>query len=359
VIFNNKISFLNALLDQFYSGMHIRVDQNYDPIRYSRDGIDHSNTYPVAIYRDFLKFVILNHEKLFQAYELYEDDASREKFIEVLLYRMLGHPHYKLYTNTREHWAKREILNQLETRPSSLQYNGLWWGKLNHYQDIHFEDEKINYDGWDYNVLWTFAYKQYYFDNGEVRIRPEEGDYLIDGGACFGETSLAFATSAGKTGKVFLLEVLKNHLDIILYNLNQNPSLLNRAAIIPFALSDVVNLNAIPAQTQNLISPGFRIKSEDLDIIPTVTIDYLFETEKIPKLDFIKLDIEGYELQALQGAEQTIKKFRPKLAISLYHKYEDLYKIPVYIKELDLGYKLYFEHYTIFNEETVLYAIAE
>ncbi len=71
---------------------------------------------------------------------------------------------------------------------------------------------------------------------------------------------------------------------------------------------------------------------------------------------FIKMDIEGSELSALRGAQNTIRKFRPKLAISIYHKPEDVIEIPTYIMELNPDYKLTIRHYTSLDNETVLYA---
>lgn len=72
---------------------------------------------------------------------------------------------------------------------------------------------------------------------------------------------------------------------------------------------------------------------------------------------FIKMDIEGSELEALKGCRETIKKYRPRLAICVYHKKEDLIEIPSYIKELVPEYKLYIRHYSNDAGETVLYAI--
>jgi hypothetical protein len=71
------------------------------------------------------------------------------------------------------------------------------------------------------------------------------------------------------------------------------------------------------------------------------------------------MDVEGFELKALKGASSTIAKFRPKLAISLYHKPEDFFEIPIYLKSYYPFYRLYLDHYTIHAEETVLYAIAD
>jgi hypothetical protein len=73
-------------------------------------------------------------------------------------------------------------------------------------------------------------------------------------------------------------------------------------------------------------------------------------------VDFIKMDIEGGELSALLGAAQTIKRFHPTLAISGYHKVEDMIMLPALIRGLDPGYRLYLEHYTIHQEETVIFA---
>lgn len=69
------------------------------------------------------------------------------------------------------------------------------------------------------------------------------------------------------------------------------------------------------------------------------------------------MDIEGAELAALQGGAETIKRYKPKLAISIYHKPEDIIEIPIYIKSLVPEYKLYIRHYTNMYAETILYAI--
>lgn len=75
------------------------------------------------------------------------------------------------------------------------------------------------------------------------------------------------------------------------------------------------------------------------------------------RVTFIKMDVEGAELAALQGAQHVIRKQHPKLAICVYHKPEDIIDIPSYILSLDPGYRLFLRHYSPFEDETVLYAI--
>lgn len=73
---------------------------------------------------------------------------------------------------------------------------------------------------------------------------------------------------------------------------------------------------------------------------------------------YIKMDIEGAELAALKGAEKIIRENRPKLAVCLYHNPQDLFEIPLYIKELNPDYKLFVYHHNVFGHtETVLYAV--
>jgi len=77
----------------------------------------------------------------------------------------------------------------------------------------------------------------------------------------------------------------------------------------------------------------------------------------IDSLKYIKLDIEGFEKQALMGAKKTIAQHKPKLAICLYHHIEDLWEIPYLIKKFNKNYKFYIRHYTNFLFDTICYAI--
>lgn len=72
---------------------------------------------------------------------------------------------------------------------------------------------------------------------------------------------------------------------------------------------------------------------------------------------YIKMDIEGAELEALKGAKNIIKSQRPKLAICLYHRPQDFFEIPLYIKKIYPDYKLFCHHHSYDFTETVLYAV--
>ncbi len=77
------------------------------------------------------------------------------------------------------------------------------------------------------------------------------------------------------------------------------------------------------------------------------------------KADFIKMDIEGAELNALKGAEKTIREYHPILAICAYHKREDLIELSEYIKSLYPGYRFFLRAYGgPYSIELVLYAVA-
>jgi hypothetical protein len=89
-----------------------------------------------------------------------------------------------------------------------------------------------------------------------------------------------------------------------------------------------------------------------------VTIDDFVADRGLARLDLIKTDIEGAEMGALRGAEQTLRRFRPNLALSVYHKDSDFVEMPGYLEGLNLGYRFYLDHFTIYGEETVLFATA-
>lgn len=75
------------------------------------------------------------------------------------------------------------------------------------------------------------------------------------------------------------------------------------------------------------------------------------------EITFIKMDIEGAEVKALQGAKEIIKASKPKLAICVYHAPSHLWRIPLFIKSLVPEYKIYLRHHTRLEYETVCYAV--
>ena len=71
----------------------------------------------------------------------------------------------------------------------------------------------------------------------------------------------------------------------------------------------------------------------------------------------IKMDVEGFEREAIWGASQTIARYSPKLMIALYHRNEDIFEIPLLIKSINPNYKLYIRHQLYIPAwETNLYA---
>ena len=72
---------------------------------------------------------------------------------------------------------------------------------------------------------------------------------------------------------------------------------------------------------------------------------------------YIKMDIEGSEMEALKGCKKIIQQYKPKLSICIYHNAEDLFDIPIMIKEMCQDYKLFIRQYANSRFETVCYAI--
>lgn len=89
-------------------------------------------------------------------------------------------------------------------------------------------------------------------------------------------------------------------------------------------------------------------------VVQIDTLDHLFERETVT---FLKMDIEGMECAALQGAKNLIQTMHPKLAICTYHSNADMVWVPKLILELDPTYTLYFRHYSHALPETICYAV--
>lgn len=108
----------------------------------------------------------------------------------------------------------------------------------------------------------------------------------------------------------------------------------------------------------NNIEEGCKITEEGNVKIKADTLDNLVGVQG-EKVTYIKMDVEGSELETLKGAENIITCYKPRLAISIYHSDKDMIEIIEYIRKKYPFYKLYIRHYTQFYADTVLYAISK
>ena len=138
-------------------------------------------------------------------------------------------------------------------------------------------------------------------------------------------------------------------------NFSRNPELADRITIVPFAVwgtsGEIMNF----ADS----GPGSHLSSNGGVLVETISIDDFIDTNEVSKIDFIKMDIEGSEANAIKGAANSIRRFKPKLAISAYHKIDDLLTLPSLIRRIEPSYEFFLEHYTVHQEETVLYAVSK
>lgn len=88
-----------------------------------------------------------------------------------------------------------------------------------------------------------------------------------------------------------------------------------------------------------------------------ITTGMLDEIAGDRRITFIKMDIEGAEKEALIGARNIIRNQKPKLAVSIYHKKEDIWELPELLLEINPEYQFYLRHYSLRDAETVLYAV--
>ena len=83
------------------------------------------------------------------------------------------------------------------------------------------------------------------------------------------------------------------------------------------------------------------------DVVECIDIDTYMLHNNITRLDYLKMDIEGAELEGLKGARSAIARFKPKMAISIYHKASDMWELPAYIKSIRPDYEFEWRHYPV------------
>jgi FkbM family methyltransferase len=343
----NSQSLVDDVLTDILLSSNVFGDEDADPT-YPPHGFGSDPALSAGQQVRYLRFFLEHARECGSAMNRLRDEPSRNLFRSLILFRILGYRRTKVAIDRSTFLAAKAQASDLPAADSSIKDGGVF--TLEHFE-IPSRTGILKIDCLRANVFFSFFLKQYYLTGREVEILPCPGDYAIDAGACFGDTALAFADSVTPEGRVFSFEPLSSHLGIIHHNLEQNPEIGN-VTVFPFALGDHNHEGDVASGD---INPGFSVAQENSGV-KLRTLDSMVEDGSIPKVDFVKMDIEGFELAALKGAEQTLRRFRPKLAISIYHNWEDYWTILKYVDGLKLGYRFYLENYTLSDGETILYA---
>lgn len=192
---------------------------------------------------------------------------------------------------------------------------------------------------------WWMGDDPQYFDS-EI-MRPGADEIFVDGGSLDGGDSINFIQwCQGRYKAVYAFEPDAENRE----KLYKTVAGYSGITVLEDGLwSEKTQLHFIPGHSENC-----TISDRGQAVIQVTSIDKRLKEEKVT---FIKLDIEGSEMEALTGAEDVIKKHSPRLAVCVYHKPEDILDIPQKILELNPNYTLYLRHYSYVDTETVLYAI--
>lgn len=170
------------------------------------------------------------------------------------------------------------------------------------------------------------------YEFGEVKLKAN--DVVIDAGANIGMFS-AFA--AGKGCQVFAFEPVSTTVEVLRETAVIYPE---NIQLKPYALAskagdDVIHLAADSGSCTMLDN---FIEESSQQVIKTTTIDYFVQEQCLQRVDFIKADIEGAERLMLQGAQETLRRFAPKLAICTYHLPDDKEVLEQLIKQANPDY---------------------
>lgn len=202
------------------------------------------------------------------------------------------------------------------------------------------------------NVFDSVQYFRY------VTTRP--GDVIINGGVHTG-TEVPFFLSAMQ-GRGLLMNVDPLGHDYLsgdaeaaaaAYRANVHEERL--------AFADEDGVASFPVADEQVLgrARNRQIEGAEYRTFPCMTLDSFVVARGLERLDLIKLDLEGAEQFVLPTMMETVRRFRPQLAISIYHANNHFWDLPLFLMKQCSGYRFFFDHHSFERYEAILYAIPE
>jgi FkbM family methyltransferase len=200
---------------------------------------------------------------------------------------------------------------------------------------LHLKMFKIRYDGRVWHVTdrvgthLTFPfypYKVFYETEGYLRQGRwdlHEGMTVIDAGACFGEFALYAARRVGNSGRVIMLEPDADNIRRAQEYFDFNGGQPATIEIIPAGIWKVegnIQFAAGLDASSTLLDAGQPIPpGAHIIEVPVESLSSLARKYALKRIDLVKMDIEGAEVEVVQSAQEAIEQFSPRFSIASYH----------------------------------------
>jgi len=198
-----------------------------------------------------------------------------------------------------------------------------------------------------YSELKSAGQSEYF---GTDVIHLGKSECFLDAGAYDGDTIREFIKVTGNSfQKIYAFEVAADNFHRLKASCADYPA--DKVMLFQAGVSDQEREILIDGNAM-----GWREASNKGVPSRLVTIDKALAGEKVT---FIKMDIEGSEMKALKGSEKILRDQTPQLAICTYHLLSDLWRIPLFIKQIDPRYRVYLRHHSQTVWDTVCYATTE
>lgn len=273
----------------------------------------------------YIGSILQNQNDINKILDLLSDDDSKDLYCRELIFCILsnflipslcpeltGMPTY-------QHWNK--CIARMESNSSLLDL----------YADFSDKASLIR------SLTSTFVLKPYDY-NSIVNVR--NGDVCLDLGSYIGDTAIYMVQCGAK--EVYSFETDPNNISVLENVINTSPLYSNIKPIHAGVSSSYGTLFFVPCK-ENPAAGKLHKKlpaSSNYISVPSITLDSFCSDNDI-RPDFIKMDIEGEELDAIRGSQLILKEFRPKFAISIYHIWQHRWQIPILLSSLCHDYKFY------------------
>jgi FkbM family methyltransferase len=214
--------------------------------------------------------------------------------------------------------GKERLTNLFKPSPSlkAAMKEGITWLTD---EDIAVFTSADNYIEWQ--ILSNGTYEN---EIGKlIRISIPPGGVAIDIGANIGLQSMRMSRAAGAAGKVFAFEPLSHLSRKLASNLSLNA--IRNVVLYPFALSDAASETYLPvnkdAWNQGTFSIGKATSGAHQELISIKVGDEIPDIQRLERLDLVKIDVEGFEVNVMKGIYKTLEKFRPRIIFEYDENY--------------------------------------